>query len=52
MTSDVSVDLLIEKVAGGGNLLLGIGPTANGFIPVIQQERYYATGFITPDRSQ
>ena len=37
MTSDALVDLLVEKVAGGGNLLLDIGPTADGRIPVIQQ---------------
>jgi alpha-L-fucosidase len=39
MTSDELIDLLIEKVAGGGNLLLNIGPTADGRIPVIQQQR-------------
>jgi alpha-L-fucosidase len=44
MTSDALVDLLIEKVAGGGNLLLDIGPTADGLIPVIQQERLLDIG--------
>lgn len=33
------IHTLIEKVAGGGNLLLDIGPTADGRIPVIMQER-------------
>ncbi|MCW1736044.1 alpha-L-fucosidase [Anaerorudis cellulosivorans] len=44
MTSDALVDLLIEKVAGGGNLLLDIGPTVDGLIPVIQQERLFDIG--------
>ena len=38
-SSDALVDLLIEKVAGGGNLLLDVGPTSDGRIPVIQQQR-------------
>jgi alpha-L-fucosidase len=33
------IHLLIEKVATGGNLLLNIGPTADGRIPVIMQQR-------------
>jgi len=44
MTSDALVDMLIEKVAGGGNLLLDIGPTADGRIPVIQQQRLIDIG--------
>ena len=44
MTSDQLVDLLIEKVAGGGNLLLDVGPTADGRIPVIQQQRLLDIG--------
>lgn len=44
MTSDALVDLLIAKVAGGGNLLLDIGPTADGRIPVIQQQRLLDMG--------
>ncbi len=43
-TSDALVDLLIEKVAGGGNLLLDIGPTADGRIPVIMQQRLLDIG--------
>ena len=31
--------LLIEKVARGGNLLLDIGPAADGTIPVVMQQR-------------
>ncbi len=44
MTSDELVDLLVEKVAGGGNLLLDIGPTSDGRIPVIQQQRLIDIG--------
>lgn len=44
MSSDALIDLLIEKVAGGGNLLLDIGPTSDGRIPVIQQQRLLDIG--------
>ncbi len=44
MSSDALVDMLVEKVAGGGNLLLDIGPTADGRIPVIQQQRLLDIG--------
>ncbi len=44
MSSDALVDMLIEKVASGGNLLLDIGPTADGRIPVIQQQRLLDIG--------
>lgn len=43
-TSKQLIDLLIEKVASGGNLLLDIGPEANGLIPVIMQERLLDIG--------
>jgi len=33
------IHILINKVARGGNLLLNIGPTADGRIPVIMQQR-------------
>ncbi|MDZ7612752.1 MAG: alpha-L-fucosidase [Flavobacteriaceae bacterium] len=38
-TSEALVHILIDKVSRGGNLLLNIGPTADGRIPVIQQQR-------------
>lgn len=38
------VALLCEKVSGGGNLLLNVGPTADGRIPVIMQERLIEIG--------
>jgi len=44
MTSDALVDLLVAKVATGGNLLLDIGPTADGRIPVIMQQRLLDIG--------
>ncbi|MDX1283608.1 MAG: alpha-L-fucosidase, partial [Draconibacterium sp.] len=44
LSSEACIDLLIEKVAGGGNLLLDIGPTADGRIPVIQQQRLLDIG--------
>jgi len=44
MTSEALVHLLIEKVASGGNLLLNVGPTADGRIPAIQQQRLLDMG--------
>jgi alpha-L-fucosidase len=44
MSSKELVDLLIEKVSSGGNLLLDIGPSADGLIPVILQERLLDIG--------
>ena len=38
-TSEQLVHILIDKVARGGNLLLNIGPNADGTIPVIMQQR-------------
>jgi alpha-L-fucosidase len=43
-SSEQLVHLLIEKVAMGGNLLLNIGPTADGRIPVIMQQRLMDMG--------
>lgn len=39
MSSEKLVHLLIDIVARGGNLLLNIGPAADGTIPVIMQQR-------------
>jgi len=44
MTSEALVHLLVEKVAAGGNLLLDVGPTADGRIPAIQQQRLLDMG--------
>lgn len=38
------IHLLIETVSEGGNLLLNIGPTADGRIPVIMQQRLIEIG--------
>lgn len=38
-SSEELIHLLINKVARGGNLLLNIGPTADGRIPLLMQER-------------
>ncbi len=38
------IRMLIEIVGNGGNLLLDIGPTADGRIPVIMQDRLMAIG--------
>jgi len=38
------IHLLVDTVARGGNLLLDIGPTADGRIPVIMQERLVQIG--------
>ena len=43
-TSKQLIDLLIDKVSNGGNLLLNIGPKADGLIPVIMQERLLDMG--------
>jgi len=38
------IHLLVETVSKGGNLLLDIGPTADGRVPVIMQERLLQMG--------
>ncbi len=38
------VHFLVEMVSKGGNLLLAVGPTADGRIPVIMQERLLQIG--------
>ncbi len=41
---DALIQMLIDVVSRGGNLLLNIGPRADGKIPVIQQDRLAALG--------
>jgi alpha-L-fucosidase len=43
-TSEDLIHELISIVANGGNLLLNVGPTADGRIPVIQQQRLVDIG--------
>jgi len=43
-TSESLVHMLVEKVARGGNLLLNVGPTSDGRIPVIMQQRLFDIG--------
>lgn len=43
-TSKELIDLLVKTVAGGGNLLLDIGPTADGRIPALMQQRLLDIG--------
>jgi len=38
-TSEELVHMLVDVVSKGGNLLLNVGPTADGRIPVIMQQR-------------
>jgi alpha-L-fucosidase len=44
LSNEACVESLCDKVSRGGNLLLNIGPTADGLIPVIMQERLLAMG--------
>jgi alpha-L-fucosidase len=43
-TGDQLIQVLVQTVSRGGNLLLDIGPTADGRIPVIMQERLVQIG--------
>ncbi len=43
-TSEELIHILVNKVARGGNLLLNIGPTADGRIPGIMQQRLHDIG--------
>jgi alpha-L-fucosidase len=43
-TSEQLIHVLIDKCARGGNLLLDIGPAADGTIPVIMQQRLLDMG--------
>ena len=44
MTRAQCVETLVKTVAAGGNLLLNVGPTADGRIPAIMQDRLLAIG--------
>jgi len=44
LSNEGCVETLCDKVSRGGNLLLNIGPTAEGLIPVIMEERLLAIG--------
>ena len=43
-TRESLIRMLIDLVSKGGNLLLNIGPDADGTIPVIMQDRLISTG--------
>lgn len=43
-TSEELIELLVKTVAAGGNLLLDIGPTADGRIPALMQQRLLDMG--------
>jgi alpha-L-fucosidase len=43
-TSEELIKLLVSTVSAGGNLLLDIGPAADGTIPVIMQQRLLEIG--------
>jgi len=44
MSSEELIHMLVRVVSDGGNLCLNIGPTAEGLIPVIMQERLLDIG--------
>ncbi|MCL2495380.1 MAG: alpha-L-fucosidase [Oscillospiraceae bacterium] len=44
LTPDELVELLVTLVSAGGNLLLNVGPAADGSIPAIMQERLLQLG--------
>ena len=43
-TAEDLIKLLVSTVSAGGNLLLDIGPAADGTIPVIMQQRLMEIG--------
>jgi len=43
-SADELIALLVDTVANGGNLLLDVGPTADGRIPAIQEQRLLEIG--------
>jgi alpha-L-fucosidase len=44
LTAEALIALLVKKVSAGGNLLLNVGPTADGRIPVIMEDRLREVG--------
>ncbi len=44
MSREKCIETLVSVVAGGGNLLLNVGPTSDGRIPPIMQDRLLAIG--------
>lgn len=44
MSAAELIELLVDLVSAGGNLLLNVGPNADGTIPVIMQERLEQMG--------
>ena len=44
MTSAKCIEVLVDVASRGGNLLLNVGPTADGRIPAIMQDRLMAMG--------
>ena len=44
LSSEALIHLLVKTVSNGGNLCLNVGPTADGRIPVIQQQRLLDIG--------
>ena len=44
LSNEGVVEVLAEKISRGGNLLLNVGPTSDGLIPAILQERLLALG--------
>ena len=44
MSREECIETLVSTVSRGGNLLLNVGPTADGLIPAIMQDRLLAIG--------
>lgn len=44
LSTEQVLNMLIEVVSHGGNLLMNVGPTADGLIPIPQQERLLEVG--------
>ena len=52
LTGQGLIDLYAEVTAGGGNLLVNVGPRADGSIPQIQSKTLLALGrSLEPSRS-